>query len=315
MQREQMSSIAMLEQQDARQPMPRGDKDIALPSGPVLSAAELKRQDEAADQAYAILIELAKAPIRPRAYAPARAHPLDVPASLKASCVPNRAVAMIPPLCGPGVDYETQSGSLSFAPADGSGTVTVKVCGEAVYERDQTFLVNLSNPSAATIADGQGLGTIINDDSAPVLNIGNVSAAEGNSGTTDFSFSVTKSGQTEVDAIVDFATAPGTTNPATAGGACTAGVDYESKTGTLTIAAAMVGGSIVVKVCGDSVFELEQTFQVNLTNPTDATIGNGAGAGVITNDDAAPTLSITDVTQAEGDSGDDGLHVYRDEER
>jgi heat shock protein HslJ len=119
--------------------------------------------------------------------------------------------------CGPGVDYETQSGSLSFAPADGSETITVKVCGEAVYERDQTFFVNLSNPSAATIADGQGPGTIINDDSAPVLNIGNVSAAEGNSGTTDFTFSVTKSGQTEVDASVDFATAPGTTNPATAG--------------------------------------------------------------------------------------------------
>ena len=205
--------------------------------------------------------------------------------------------------CGPGVDYETQSGSLSLAPADGSETVTVKVCGETVFERDQTFFVNLSNPSAATIADGQGLGTITNDDAAPVLNIGNVTAAEGHSGTTDFSFSVTKSGPTEVDASVDFATAPGATNPATAGGACAAGVDYESKTGTLTIAAATAGESLVVKVCGDSVFELDQTFQVNLTNPTDATIGSGAGLGVITNDDAAPTVSITDVTLAEGNSG------------
>ncbi len=205
--------------------------------------------------------------------------------------------------CGPGVDYESQSGSLSFAPAEGGGTVTVKVCGEAVFERDQTFFVNLSNPSAATIADDQGLGTISNDDSAPVLNIGNVSAAEGNGGTTDFSFSVTKSGQTEVDASVDFATALGATNPATAGGACAAGVDYESKTGTLTIAAATAGGSIVLKVCGDSVFEFDQTFQVNLTNPTDATLGDGSAVGVISNDDAAPTLSIGDVTQAEGDSG------------
>jgi TolA-binding protein len=58
-QQEHLTSIAMLEQQDARPPGVRGDKEIALPDGPVLSAAELKRQDEASDQAYAILIELA----------------------------------------------------------------------------------------------------------------------------------------------------------------------------------------------------------------------------------------------------------------
>jgi TolA-binding protein len=58
-QQQHLTTIAMLEQQDAREPSMRGDKDIALPGGPVLSAAEMKRQDEAADQAYAILIELA----------------------------------------------------------------------------------------------------------------------------------------------------------------------------------------------------------------------------------------------------------------
>ena len=51
-------------------------------------------------------------------------------------------------------------------------------------ERD--FFVNLANASGATIVDGQGVGTIENDDAAPTLAIGNVSQTEGNDGATTF---------------------------------------------------------------------------------------------------------------------------------
>ena len=41
------------------------------------------------------------------------------------------------------------------------------VNGDTTVEPDETFLVNLTNPAGATIADGQGVATITNDDVVP----------------------------------------------------------------------------------------------------------------------------------------------------
>ena len=69
-------------------------------------------------------------------------------------------------------DYLTTSGTLSFASGESSKTITVAVTGDSRHEPNETFHVTLSNPSGATIADGDGLGTISNDDrdtTRPVL--------------------------------------------------------------------------------------------------------------------------------------------------
>ena len=122
----------------------------------------------------------------------------------------------------------------------------------------------------------------------PTLAINNVTANEGNSGTTDFTFTVTKTGSTGLSATVDFATANGTTNPATGGVLCGAGIDYETQNGTLTFAAADTTKQITIKVCGDTLFEANETFFVNLSNASNATITTAQGTGTITNDDSAP---------------------------
>jgi hypothetical protein len=59
------------------------------------------------------------------------------------------------------------AGTLTFAPGSTAQVVTVVVNGDTSVEPDETVLMNLSNPTNATIADGQGVGTIRNDDSAP----------------------------------------------------------------------------------------------------------------------------------------------------
>ena len=51
-------------------------------------------------------------------------------------------------------------------------------------EANETFFVNLSSPVNATIADGQGVGTITNDDPPPTISIDDVTVTEGNGGTT-----------------------------------------------------------------------------------------------------------------------------------
>ncbi|MBI3406979.1 MAG: DUF11 domain-containing protein [Planctomycetes bacterium] len=192
-------------------------------------------------------------------------------------------------------DYQPASGTLTFNPGDTSKTITVLVNGDAIFENNETFSVNLSNPQNATLSSGTGTGTLLNDDAPPTLAIDNVSQNEGNSSTTAFTFTVTLSGATELPATVQFATADGT--------ATTAGNDFQSNSGTLTFNPGQTSKSITVLVNGDAIFENNETFTVNLNNPQDATINSGTGTGTILNDDAPPTLAINNISQNEGNSG------------
>jgi hypothetical protein len=65
---------------------------------------------------------------------------------------------------GTGADYQAQSGTLTFAPGETTKTITIVVNGDRTKEADETFFVNLSDAVGATVLDGQGLGTIQNDD-------------------------------------------------------------------------------------------------------------------------------------------------------
>jgi hypothetical protein len=199
------------------------------------------------------------------------------------------------------VDYATVDGSatapsdytaittatLTFAPGDATRTVTVLVNGDTTFESDETFTVHLSNPVNATISDADGTGTITNDDAQPSFAINDVTANEGNSGTTNFVFTVTMTGTTALSATVDFATANGTTNPATGDGACGAGSDYMSQNGTLTFAPTDTMMTVTVTVCGETPDEANETFFVNLSGATNAGISDNQGVGTITNDDTS----------------------------
>jgi hypothetical protein len=63
-----------------------------------------------------------------------------------------------------GSDYTAASGTLTFDPGQTSKTITVKVTGDRIDEPDETFTVNLNGASGATITDGTGVGTIIDND-------------------------------------------------------------------------------------------------------------------------------------------------------
>ncbi len=65
-----------------------------------------------------------------------------------------------------GADYTTSSGTLSFSGSTTSRTISVPVLGDTGDEPDETFFVDLSNASNATLADARGQGTIRDNDSA-----------------------------------------------------------------------------------------------------------------------------------------------------
>jgi hypothetical protein len=181
-------------------------------------------------------------------------------------------------------DYVASSGTLTFAPGETSKPITVPVNGDSKHEPDETFTVTLSNPVRATLATATGTGTVQNDDPVPALSISGVALPEGNGGTTPFSFSVTLSNPSSQMITVNYATA---------GGSATAGEDYATTSGTLTIPAGSLTGIITVPVNGDNTYEPDETFTVSLSGAANATIATATATGTIRNDDTDPYLVTT----------------------
>ena len=192
-----------------------------------------------------------------------------------------------------GNDYVAVSPTtVSFATGESSKTVTVMVNGDVAGEADETFLVNLSDPVGATIADGSGQGTIVNDDSSFAVN--DVTVTEGNSGTKAAAFTVTRSGATGGPASVLWFTSNKTAS---------APSDYVAVPSTkLDFAVGETTKTVSVTVNGDTAVEANETFYVRLSGPTGATVADSLGIGTITNDDAA-SFAVNDVTVTEGNSG------------
>ena len=176
-------------------------------------------------------------------------------------------------------DYTQKSLTAQTIPA-GSSTYsfTVLVNGDLTPETNETFFVNVTNVTGATVTDGQGQGTIVNDDAAPNLTINDVSLNEGNAGTTTFTFTVSLSAP---------APAGGTTfDIATANNTATQPSDYTQKSLLAqTIPAGSSTYTFDVLVNGDLTPEVNETFFVNVTNATNAIVTDGQGQGTIVNDD------------------------------
>ncbi len=176
-------------------------------------------------------------------------------------------------------DYTQKSLTSQTIPA-GSSTYsfTVLVNGDTTPETNETFFVNVTNVTGATATDGQGQGTIVNDDAAPNLTLNDVSLNEGNAGTTTFTFTVSLSAPAPAGGV--------TFDIATANSSAVAPGDFTAKSLTgQTIPAGSSTYTFDVLVNGDITPETDEAFQVNVTNVTNAIVTDGQGLGTIVNDD------------------------------
>ena len=190
------------------------------------------------------------------------------------------------------------AGTLTFAAGEPAQEIRVVVRGDAIYEFDESIEVALSNATHATIAVGIASGTIVDDDTQPVLSISGARVTEGAAGSaTELLFTVTKSGaETEVPTTVEYVDA-GT-------GTADSGTDYTAVTaGMLTFAPGESSQTISVTVHGDAIYEEDETVDIRLSNPDHGTLVTDIASGTIVNDDAAPVLSISGTSVAEGAAG------------
>ena len=200
-------------------------------------------------------------------------------------------------------DYIQTSGQLTFAPGQTTQTIAVPIVGDTVQELNETFSVDLSNASNATLGtQATATGVIQNDDGLIVsLGASPISQLEGNTGTTPYTpytFTVTLSQSPLTAVTIDYATQDGT--------ATVTNNDYVATSGTLTFNPGETSKTITVNVNGDTTYENDETFQVVLSNPSSGLIlGTSTETGVIQNDDTQPTLSITadQASVKEGNSG------------
>ncbi len=191
-------------------------------------------------------------------------------------------------------DYVTLTNSalnsLTFAPGETSKPVNVTIKGDTFYEPNETFVLNVAlapGETDATILDGQGTGTIVNDDPVPTLSIDDVSVVEGTSGTSNMVFTVTLTGAHAGAATVGYITQDNTATGALFN--FPAGVpDYLFRIGILSFPATTASTqtlTISVPIVGDTRVEPNETFYVNLALPMNAVIVKGTGIGTIINND------------------------------
>src|SRR3989442_1211706 len=192
-------------------------------------------------------------------------------------------------------DYQSASGTVSFAPGQTNQTITVLVNGDTKCEPNEPFTVYLSGQCSAGVVKSAGLVTILNDDGVPGISINDVTVTEGNSGTTNAVFTVSLATLSSQTITVNYATANGT--------ATLADNDYQSASGTLTFSPGQTNKTITVLVNGDIKFEPNETFQVNLSGATNGFVSDNQGIGTIVNDDLQPSITINDVAVTEGNSG------------
>jgi hypothetical protein len=180
-------------------------------------------------------------------------------------------------------DYAAKSGSLTFLPGETSQQIQISIVNDSLAEPDEFFYVNLSGASGAIIADPQGVGTIRNDDAA--VSIDDVSGKEGNANKknaslTNFNFTVSLQYAVPYAVTVQYATGAG-------GDTATAGVDYQSKSGSVTIAAGQTSAIVAITVIGDNNVEPDETFSVKLsTTNSSITLVDAIGTGTILDDDS-----------------------------
>ncbi|MEI7687531.1 MAG: cellulase family glycosylhydrolase, partial [Planctomycetota bacterium] len=172
-----------------------------------------------------------------------------------------------------GSDYTATTGTITFAPAETSKTISVAVLADAILEANETFRLALSAPTNATLAAAsQATGTIIDrpvPPPLPTISIADAQATEPASGSANATFTVTLSAASASPVTVAYTSANLT---------ATAGSDYTATTGTITFAPGETSKTISVAVLADAIVEANETFRLTLSAPTNATLAAASQA-------------------------------------
>lgn len=143
---------------------------------------------------------------------------------------------------------------LTFEPGQTSKTVSVPLNGDVKFEAAETFFVNLSAPSGAVLADGQGVGTINNDDLAPSVTLSVLPAIIAGPAVT-----------ATVTATLSAVSGLATTIDLGFGGSATNVTDYTRSSTQIVIPVGDTSGVITLSAVPDLDAEEDETITVDIS--------------------------------------------------
>ena len=192
-----------------------------------------------------------------------------------------------------GTDYavapNSHTGTASISAGSMTTTIRVPIAGDILIEDNETFTVTLTNPTGGADIDSTkatAVGTITNDDFAPIISVSNTSITVGE-GDSNVSIATT----------LDKVTAqPVTVRYSTAADSALAGSDFIAQNNrTHTIPALTTADSFTIPIVDDEIYEANESFTVTLSSPSVAVFDGSATNIVVTitiTDDDLPTLSF-----------------------
>ncbi|MGE0452153.1 MAG: Ig-like domain-containing protein [Vicinamibacteria bacterium] len=175
-----------------------------------------------------------------------------------------------------GLDYVPRRPTTLLFPAGvTTRTIRVAIVGGRLSEATESFFVNLSAAINAVIADGQGVGTIVDDDPLPMVSVSDVTRREGDRDRR-LRFAVRLSAASGRAVSVDYATFDES---------ATAGSDYQAVRGRLTFPPGSLLRFVTVPVAGDANPEPDETFGLTLANASGAQPADSQARATILDDD------------------------------
>ncbi len=205
-----------------------------------------------------------------------------------------------------GSDYQSASGTLTFAPGETEKTFQVATLDDSLVENDENFQLILSN-----FTGGAGPGTLtqtivtLHDDEQPgqlEFSASSYSIAEDAGSVV---LTVYRAGGSDGTVTVDYSTGDGTAQ---------AGLDYEEKSGTLAFSPGVVSQTFSVNISDDRLVDIGETFNVTLSNYSGGSRpGSLTEAQVTIVDNERPGMFefAADSYSTEEDAGSVVLTVYR----
>ncbi|WP_417227728.1 Calx-beta domain-containing protein [Amphritea sp.] len=197
------------------------------------------------------------------------------------------------------------SGSLTFVAGETSKTITVDLAADGLDEGNETFNVELTNPSGeADIIVDSVTGSIIDDDDTLTVVAVSGPQAEGDSGSGTFTFRIDRTGTTTGSASVDWTVAGSGEHPLEL-------TEFANTSGSVEFADGETSKTFTVEVYGDNLGEYDESFLVSLENPSfGSTVANVTAQGTVLNDDAVLTITADQVSRDEGADGVETVFTF-----
>lgn len=192
-------------------------------------------------------------------------------------------------------DYRPRTSRITIPANETEVTVPVEVFGDRTWEGDEVFLVELRDPQSVVLQRERAQARIINDDPIPQLAVTGGAVSEGDQGTTNLVFALSLSNPSSEDIVLRVVATNGTAE---------AGLDYSPGSTEVAFSPGMTELFLEVAVQGDTLDEFDESvfLQLQLVT-TNAMLPSPTVEGLIRDDDAPPTLAVSDPEVSEGNEG------------